>query len=448
MIAFHYPPMRGSSGIQRTLTFSQHLPQHGWQPLLLSAHPRAYANSGADQLAEIPAGMVVRRAFALDTSRHLAVGGRYPLLMALPDRWVTWLLGAVPAGLGLIRRHRPALIWSTYPIATAHLIGLALHRLTGLPWVADLRDPMTDHDYPANPLTRRVYRWIERQTIARCSVAVCTTPGAIQTYRARFPDIPAERYALIENGYDEANFAQAGGAAPAGHGGAAANAADYADTSAAPEPPPTPAAPLTLVHSGVIYPSERDPRPLFAALAELQRAGQISPQRLQLVLRATGHDDYLRPLLREYGIEQMVTLAPHIAYRAALAEMLGAGGLLVLQAANCNHQIPAKLYEYFRAGRPILALTDAAGDTAAALRQAGIDTIAQLDSREDIMHQLLRFLTLAEAGQAPLASTAAVAASSRAARSAQLGELLDRVAPRAQAAGRALPRAGSKEGAP
>ena len=36
MIAFHYPPMRGSSGIQRTLTFSQHLPRHGWQPLLLS----------------------------------------------------------------------------------------------------------------------------------------------------------------------------------------------------------------------------------------------------------------------------------------------------------------------------------------------------------------------------------------------------------------------------
>ena len=40
MIAFHFPPMRGSSGIQRTLRFAQHLPALGWQPVVLSAHPR------------------------------------------------------------------------------------------------------------------------------------------------------------------------------------------------------------------------------------------------------------------------------------------------------------------------------------------------------------------------------------------------------------------------
>jgi hypothetical protein len=41
MIAFHYPPMHGSSGIQRTLKFSQYLPRSGWEPIILSAHPRA-----------------------------------------------------------------------------------------------------------------------------------------------------------------------------------------------------------------------------------------------------------------------------------------------------------------------------------------------------------------------------------------------------------------------
>ena len=407
MVAYHYPPMRGSSGIQRTLKFSQYLPQHGWQPLVLSASPRAYANSGDDQLAEIPREAIVHRAFALDTSRHLSVRGRYVGWMALPDRWVSWCLGAIPSGLRMVRKYRPQVIWTTYPIASAKLIGLVLHKLTGLPWIADLRDPMTDVDYPADPLTRRVYRWIEEKTVRNCTLAVCTTPGAIVTYTKRFPDIPVSRFALIENGYDEENFANA----------------------AASQKPAAPAAgrPFTLIHSGIIYPSERDPVPFFEALADLKAAGTVTSARLRVILRATAHDDYLLPLIEKYGIGDIVSLAPHIAYRDALAEMLGADGLLVLQATNCNHQIPAKLYEYLRARRPVLALTDTTGDTAAALRHAGIDTIGPLDDKAGIHAALLRFLALAEAGRAPLASDEAVAANSRRARTAELARLLTAV---------------------
>jgi glycosyltransferase involved in cell wall biosynthesis len=405
MVAFHFPPLRGSSGIQRTLKFAQYLLGFGWNPVVLTAHPRAFANAGDDQLGEIPDAVPVHRAFALDTSRHLAIRGRYPGMLALPDRWASWCLGAVPAGLRLAWRYRPDVIWSTFPIASAHLIGLCLHRLTGIPWVADLRDPMTDEGYPSNPLTRRVYRWIERQTVSHCSVAVCTTPGAIRTYLARFPELPPERFALIENGYDEENFAQA------------------AVAEAAPA-----AGPFVLVHSGVIYPSERDPVPLFAALAALQAQGTLSPANFRLVLRATGHDAYLAELIREHGIAPLVTLAPHLPYREALAEMLNADGLLILQASNCNHQIPAKLYEYLRARRPILALTDPAGDTAATLRDAGIDTIAPLDATDAILQAIARFVPLALAGRAPLASSEVVAANSRRARSAQLARILDQVA--------------------
>lgn len=407
MVAYHYPPMRGSSGIQRTLKFSQYLPQHSWQPLVLSASPRAYANSGNDQMAEIPREAIVHRAFALDTSRHLSVRGRYVGWMALPDRWVSWCLGAIPAGLQMIRKYKPQVIWTTYPIASAKLIGLVLHKLTGLPWIADLRDPMTDVDYPADPLTRRFYRWIEEKTVRNCALAVCTTPGAIVTYTKRFPDIPVSRFALIENGYDEENFS----------------------TAAASQKPAAPIAgrPFTLIHSGIIYPSERDPVPFFEALAELKAGGTVTAMRLRVVLRATAHDDFLVPLIEKYGIGDIVSLAPHIAYRDALAEMLGADGLLVLQATNCNHQIPAKLYEYLRARRPVLALTDTTGDTAAALRHAGIDTIGPLDDKAGIQAALLRFLELAEAGHAPLASDEAVAANSRRARTAELARLLNAV---------------------
>lgn len=404
MVAFHFPPLRGSSGIQRTLKFAQYLPQSGWTPIVLSAHPRAYANTGDDQMGDIPAGTVVKRAFALDTKRHLSLRGQYLGWLALPDRWVGWCLGAVPAGLALIRRHRPQVLWSTYPIASAHLIGLLLQRLSGLPWVIDMRDPMTDEGYPANPATRRAYLWIEKLALRHCTRVVCTTPGAIASYRKRFPELPQARFCLIENAFDEENFNDAESLP------ATASEAD---------------APFVLVHSGIIYPSERDPGPLFAALAALQQQGHLNAANFRLVLRATAHDDYLARMIAEAGIGELITLAPRVSYREALAEMVSAGGLLLLQASNCNHQIPAKLYEYLRARRPLLALTDPVGDTAATLRQAGINTIAALDARDDIMAALLRFMALARTGQAPLASDACIAANSRLARTRALAALLD-----------------------
>jgi hypothetical protein len=399
MIAFHFPPLHGSSGIQRTLKFAKYLPQHDWEPLVLTAHPRAYMHTGADQLHDLPEGTVVRRAFACDASRHFAMFGRYPGWLAQPDRWVSWAAGAIPAGLRMIRRYRPQIIWSTYPIATAHLIGHALHRITGLPWIADFRDPMVDQDYPADLLTRRVRQRIETQTLRRCAATVVTTPGVLRRYRERYPEA---KCMLIENGYDESDFARLPGPQPATQ-------------------------PFILLHSGLIYPSERDPGAFLQAIGELAREGALTANRLRVVLRAPGHDEWLKARIAMHGTDGIVEVAPHLGYREALADMVNASGLLLLQAANCNEQIPAKLYEYLRMRRPILALTDAGGDTAATLRAAGIDTIAPLDSVNEIKRTLLRFIRDAEMGLAPLAKDALIAAYSRSALTAQLAELMEEV---------------------
>lgn len=407
MVAFHFPPQRGSSGIQRTLKFAQYLPALGWQPLVLSAHPRAYQDAGGPAYAG-PAE--VTRAFALDSARHLALRGRYTRWLALPDRWVGWCLGAIPAGLRLVRRQRPRVLWSTYPIASAHLIGLALHKLTGLPWVADLRDPMIDDAYPTDPWMRRSAAWIERQTVRHAARVVCTTPGAVRSYRLRYPELPPQRFCLIENGYDEEEFMQAPAPAAAAGGG-----------------------PFVLLHSGIVYPSERDPEPLFAALGRLRREGAPGIEDLRLRLRAAVHEDLLAALAHRHGIAELVDIVPALPYREALAEMLGADGLLVLQASNCNDQVPAKLYEYLRAARPVLALTDPAGDTAGLMRAAGIDTVAPLDDSAAIAQALLRFVALARSGRAPLAAPDFVLAQARAARTRQLAALLDAVAAEAPA---------------
>ncbi len=404
MIAFHFPPMLGSSGLQRTLKFTRYLPDHGWQPIVLSANANVYQATSEAQLGEIGATAVVRRAWSLDAARHLSIRGAYPAWLALPDRWASWWLGAVPAGLALIRRYRPDAIWSTFPIATSHLIGLTLARYSGLPWIADFRDSMTEENYPADPRTRRAYRWIERHSVNRCRAAVFTAPGAARMYAERYPEVPAERWRIIENGYDEENFLAAERTAPTRSAGGDR---------------------LVLLHSGLLYPSERDPRFFFAALNELRQSQAISPKNLTVVLRASGHDAHLRRLAEQYHVTDLIDIAPSISYHAALAEMLAADGLLVFQAANCNHQIPAKIYEYLRARRPILALTDPAGDTAGALRAAAGATLTRLDNVEDIKRTLIDFLRQLREQRAPAAEARQVTLHSRQARTRELATLLD-----------------------
>ena len=410
MIAFQYPPFGESSGIQRTLKFSSYLRDFGWQPVVLTAHPRAYSRIGDEQLGEIPPNVPLKRAFALDAARHLSIGGRYPRWIALPDRWASWWFGAVPHGLRLIRKYRPTVIWSTYPIATAHLVGLTLQRLTGIPWVADFRDPMTDTDpktgteYPLDPSIRRANGWLERLAVRHCRYAVFTTPSTLRMYAARYPEIPVSRWRMIENGYDEDNFV------------AAEKCLAHRSSSSGR---------VVLVHSGALQPSIRHPRAFFAALADLQQMGLISSKNFRVVLRASGNEEYYRQHIRACGIEEIVNLEPSIPYQDALREMLCADGLLIFQASNCNLQVPGKLYEYLRARRPIFAMTDPEGDTAGILKAAGIGAIVPLDSKEEIISGLRSFLTQLSEGTVAIGNNEDVSAHSRRSRTLQLAELLD-----------------------
>lgn len=397
LIAFHFPPQAASSGIQRTLSFSRHLGSYGWQPMVLSAGAHAYSVHNPSQLTSVPPGLVVKRAFSLDTKRHLGLFGRYPESLALPDRWISWWLSAVPTGLLMIRKHRPQVIWSTFPIATAHLIGLTLHRLTGVPWVADFRDPMLQTAYPTSQPQRRMYRWIERLTIQHCSAAVFTTQSAMDSYRQRFPSVPANKFSVIENGYDEDGFGN-----------------EVAPVAAAP------GACLTLVHSGVLYTAGRDPSPFLAALAALKAGGTVSAATLRVVLRAPGEIEEIADLVNKFGVADIVEVLAAVPYREALREMLAADGLIVFQGTPFNTQIPAKIYEYFRARKPILGLVDPTGETASVLRAAGFDSIAAMDSSTDIGVVLERLLGQIRQGEAYMATEELITSSSRTHRASQL----------------------------
>ncbi len=407
MIAYHFPPLAGSSGVQRTLRFVQQLPSHGWQPLVLTVQPRAYERVSADLLAEVPADCVVRRAFALDTARHLSIGGRYVGALARPDRWLSWRFDGLRQGLALVREFRPDVIWSTFPIPTALVIGRELQRRTGLPWIADFRDPMAQDGYPSDPRTWQAFKRIETDTLRSATACVFTTPGAARIYAGRYPDAAA-RIQVIENGYDEASFAAADAEPDAGG--------------------PLVAGALTLLHSGIVYPEERDPTHLFQAIALLAGRGLVTPATLRLRFRAAVHDDLIARLAGAAGVGEFVETLPPVGYRQALQEMRRAEALLVLQSAGCNEQIPAKVYEYLRAARPILCLSDPRGDTAGVVRDAGLDGLAPLDDAAAIADALARFIEQLRAGRAAKPTADAVRRASREHRSQELASLLDRVA--------------------
>lgn len=408
LVAFFFPPSQGSSGLQRTLSFARDLRDNGWRPMVLTAHPRAYPRTNEQQLADVPEDVIVERAFALDTARHFAFRGIHFRALAVPDRWWPWFLGGLISGWRLIRRHRPAVIWSTAPIPTAHLIAMALARLSGRPWVADIRDLMTEPDWPKNPLAWRISRWIERRAVTRSRRTVVVSPGQRDTYLRRFPEVPPERIAVIPNGYDEGTFQRA-------------------ELLAQDQPPA--ANRLRLVHSGLLYPRDRNPEPFLRALAQqLENTPQLR-EPLEVILRASGSESHYNQLIAALGLGDVVRLEPALGYHEALAEMLTADGLLLFQGRNCGTAIPAKLYEYIRARRPVLALTDPEGATGSALREVGYPDLAPLESAEAIAPVLARFLEAIRRGEAFVPPAAVTEQFSRQRASEQLAAILDSVTP-------------------
>jgi len=406
LIAFHYPPVGSSSGVHRTLKFSQYLPTFGWQPTVLTVNERAYELVSHAQLKYIPSNIVVQRAFALDVAKHLAIRGKYiGWMSSFPDRWSSWLFAGVVSGLRLIRKNKINIIYSTYPIATAHLIGFVLHKITGLPWVCDFRDSMTEEGYPTDPRKRAIYRWIEKRAVHQSALCIFTAPSAVKMYRERYPKY-TNKMIEIQNGFDEEAFHEI--------------------------PPPAvkkKSNKIHLLHSGVLYPSERNPKPFFQAIASLKKNQIISKETLHVTLRASGHENDFLPILDELGIRDIVEFKPPLPYTDALTEMLSVDGLMIFQASNCNHQIPAKIYEYFRAQKPIIALTDIHGDTASVLLDAGFSYIYDLRNSNEIKTGLKHFLEDIKTNNTNTLNDQEVTNYSRLQRSKRLAAYLDNISP-------------------
>ena len=188
-----------------------------------------------------------------------------------------------------------------------------------------------------------------------------------------------------------------------------------------------PRRPLRLVHSGILYSEGRNPIPFFTALANLKAAGTLTEDDVTIVLRASGSEPMYTEEIRQRGLEHMITLAPPISNREALHEQADADGLLLFQGRQYDRQIPAKVYEYLRIGRPVFALVNEAGDTAVLLRETGGAVLVPMEDVAAIERGLSEFIQTLREQRAPVANASVVQQYSRHQGAVSLARSLDEV---------------------
>lgn len=371
-ISFQYPPEQASSGLLRSLSFSRELSNLGWKICVLTASQAEADVLSEENITLVPKGLKIVRKRAYDAAKSFSIKGRYPGVLEWPDRYSSWVIPAMISGFNAIKKDDLSFVFSTYPIASAHLVGYFLAKLLRRPWIADFRDPMVMANHPDTPLRRRAHAWVENKTIHQCSLALFTTESAKQHYINCYPTVAREKFHVIENGFDEEIFALARTKLTA-----------YRQKSGNK---------LRILHSGTLYPDLRDPEPLLAAIRNLKNEWQQKGVSPEFIFRASGYDNYYAEMLAKYEVEEFVSFLPSISYVESISEVLAADGLLLVQGSSCNNQIPAKLYEYLHAQKPIFAVTDLAGATAATLDGKDRVTITDTNDADNLERNLHDFI--------------------------------------------------------
>lgn len=266
-----------------------------------------------------------------------------------------------------IKKNRINVIWATYPIVSALVIGYWLKKITGLPLICDLRDPIWEEETWVNT---RKFRWLKKFELKLLTIAdrvVFTSPGTVQKYMHRYPGLIDDKCELITNGYDSVNFTVV---------------------------PKLLESKKVFLHSGIIPVYERNPENFFLALSTLKKKGLLRAANYEFRLRACGYADQYQQRTKELGIDDLVSFPDGVAYEDAIAEMQSVDALMVFQDKTCNWQIPAKVFEYMRAGRPIIGWVDPGSDTAKVLADCNMDDyLAPLDDAEaigDVLSQFIR----------------------------------------------------------
>ena len=370
LVTMYFPPA-GGGGVQRPLKMATHLPALGIETHVLAPDDPKWLHR--DDELRPPTQAFVHRA------RYLGPRARLPseemhgltgtdLLLAqaklayrrvlLPDASVTWLPTAVPAAVRIVKDEGIDAVITTSPPNSMNMIGAAVKRIAGIPWVADLRDAVLANadrrfDRTAVRVKEKALERVVRLVAGSADAVVAVSEPIADEVRAFAPAGPVR---VIPNGCDFDDFA-----------GLEYRRGDR----------------FRITHTGSFF-GQRDPRPFLSALAESGLDDAVA--RFAGDFRAAD-----REWVDTLGLGDRLELLSYLPHREALELQRDseANLLLLPEAAGRGKVVPSgKIFEYLAAERPILAAVPPDGAAADLVREMGAGIVVAPDDERGLREAL------------------------------------------------------------
>ena len=445
VVANPFPPM-ASGGNARIVRFCRHLPDHGWEPVVLtarasgpvpvpedlqvvraaaptpaaayalarradaalraarasrrpggSAAPLGWQAAGEQAAArqanagEPPAsGETGSRAAAPTGTRATSRQKTFNDWLFVPDTYVGWILPALRAGKRLLAEQHFDAVFSSYPRGSAHLVAAELVRAGGLPWLADYRDPWTTGSERrfASPAHKRAHAALEEHALRYAAQVTAVNAAILADLQRAYPFLQAHGE-VISNGFDPDE---------------PADRVDLGDG-------------FWFVHTGRLYQRMGEVSRFLQALAVLPDDVRV------LFLGVEGTQ--VRAEAERLGVGHRVRVEPFGAHAYALGCQRAADALLLITLAE-TESLTGKVFEYLASGKPVFAVTPSGSAAQQLLQRAG--SSAWAEPHAAITEPLGRFVSAVRGGVLPARDLAVVAECDAGALTARLAALLDGIA--------------------
>ncbi|MCL1973859.1 MAG: glycosyltransferase family 4 protein [Bacteroidetes bacterium] len=393
IITYYWPPS-GGSGVQRWLKMAKYLPEFGWEPIIYTPeNPELMAKDEA-LLQEIAPNLQVwkrpifepyscykwltgkRRlslqpGFIRDQTGKTTLKERAALFIRsnffFPDPRCFWRRPSVRYLTKRLKKEAVDWIITTGPPQSMHLIGKDLHKKTGIPWLADFRDPWTGIYYFKHlkmiaPTLRR-HKRAEEEVVREANVVTVVSPQMKQEFLPLNP----KRIEVIPNGYDQDDFVVE---------------------------PVTEAGKFVICHTG-LFTRDANPDQLWRALASMMAESSDFAQVLRIVLVGQT-DGAVKQSIEESGLGAHTRFVPYVTHSEAVAYQKGANVLLLplKKEPESKGIITGKIFEYMAAGKPILGIGPIDGDVADILQECRAGIQHEFEDYEGFKDTLLDYFDL------------------------------------------------------